>query len=193
MKLNKAQLLKELSITVTQNLQTFEVLIRDHYTSLNIKPNEHSWSVLQIVEHLNTYNNYYLPAIEKALSQSTISPFNKSEVFKPGLLGNYFVKMMLPDTEGSITKKYKAAKWHAPLNTNADEVIGNYIKGQQQLLQLLDRAANYDLNAIRIPTSLNKLIRIKTEDAFRFLIAHQQRHFVQVQNTLSIVLHHQEA
>jgi uncharacterized damage-inducible protein DinB len=35
-----------------------------------------------------------------------------------------------------------------------------------------------------VPISIAKFIKIRLGDTFRFLIAHQQRHFAQVANTL---------
>jgi len=73
---------------------------------------------------------------------------------------------------------------HPPAALNADQVIAEFVDNQNKLLQLLDQARNYDLNAIRIPVTISKFIKFKLGDTFRFLVAHEQRHVVQARNAI---------
>jgi len=43
------------------------------------------------------------------------------------------------------------------------------------------------LNTIRVPLSISKLVTLKLGDTFRFLIAHEQRHFIQARNSLKAI------
>jgi hypothetical protein len=80
----------------------------------------------------------------------------------------------------------KATKSHSPpLNLNPVEVIAYFEESQRELLGLLKKAERADLAKIRVPISISRIIRLKLGDTFRFLIAHQQRHFVQIQETLA--------
>jgi hypothetical protein len=54
-------------------------------------------------------------------------------------------------------------------------------------LQLLNKARNTDLGKIRIPISIAPFIKLKLGDVFAFIIAHHQRHFVQINNTLAAI------
>jgi len=65
--------------------------------------------------------------------------------------------------------------------------VETFIQQQQWWLQLLSEARNIDLAKSRIPVSMVPFIRLKAGDVFRFLVAHQQRHFVQVNHTLPAV------
>lgn len=184
MKINKQVLLRELTHEVEENIKAISQLTEKSNEELIANPATDSWSIAQVIEHLNTYNDFYLPAIEKALKQTVVD--KNGDIFKPGLLGNYFVKMMQPQ-EGRVTKKYKAATRHIPGNViNAKTVMEIYLNGQQQLLQLLEMATDYNINTIKIPTSISAIIKLKLGDVFRFLIAHQQRHFVQIDGNLKI-------
>ncbi len=51
-------------------------------------------------------------------------------------------------------------------------------------MALLEIAKRTDLNVMRITSSLGPIIRFKAGDAFRFPIAHQVRHFLQLERTL---------
>jgi hypothetical protein len=63
-------------------------------------------------------------------------------------------------------------------------VISNFLDQQFTLLNLLQDAKRKDIGAIRTPVSISRVIKLKTGDTFRFLIAHEQRHFIQIDNTL---------
>lgn len=142
------------------------------------QPHPGSWSIAQTLEHLNAYNRYYLPEIEKALLKSAASAKN----FKPGWLGDYFTKLMLPGENGTLAKKMSAPKGYAfAPELDADKVVAEYISGQEKLLELLRRAMSKDLAGVRVPISLSKMIKLKLGDTFRFLIAHQKRHFLQIE------------
>lgn len=149
---------------------------------LNHPPAEGSWTVLQALEHLNMYNRYYLPLIEKSVA---IIPKEWNAWFVPGFFGDYFTRMMLPDNVYEVKNKMKTPKDYRPeIKLDADKVLGEFIKHQQKLLQLLDISRKRNMNEIRIPISLTKLIKLKLGDTFRFLIAHEQRHMLQARNAL---------
>ena len=85
--------------------------------TLTWKENEISWSILECLEHLNLYGNFYLPQIESNIKNST----SKTEIeFNSGILGNYFAKSMLPKEK---LNKMKTFKDRNPLNANLDKLI----------------------------------------------------------------------
>ena len=70
------------------NIQV-ENIKRCDLETLTWRENQNSWSILECIEHLNRYGDYYIPEIEKTLDKSN---FKNEEDFKSGLLGNYFAK-----------------------------------------------------------------------------------------------------
>jgi hypothetical protein len=176
-------LLDQLQSDVRQLLVTANYLKAEDPHYLLEQPAPGKWTVIQVLEHLNSYNRYYLPAIKKSLMQDRPAV----EYFKPGWLGDYFTKLMQPK-EGVVKNKMKAPKDHRPAPfLDAMPVLNTFIEDQHQLLRLLDEAKQKDIGKLRTPVSIFKLIRLKTGDTFRFLIAHEQRHFVQIANTLETV------
>ena len=145
-------------------------------------PEEGKWSVVQVLEHLNMYGRYYLPAIEKAIS---LNPGNKAAWFNSGRMGDYFTNMMKPKNVFEVKNKMKAPKGYVPAaSLQTEGVINEFVDQQNKLLQLLERAREHNLSEIRIPITLSKLIKLKLGDTFRFLVAHEQRHMVQARNAI---------
>lgn len=184
---NAHQLLEQLKTEVNTVLASVQqISTRLDAPTLNRQPGPGKWSIAQIVEHLNTYNRYYLPCITAALPKA--GPAQKE--FKPGWLGDYFTKSMYSEvvTGKKVANKMSAMKGHIPDATlNAAAVIGEFINAQKQLLQLLEDAKRINLGGTRIPITISKLVKIKVGDALRFLVAHQVRHLLQVNNTLQAV------
>lgn len=169
----------------TRKLLSFARQLSAAQKALQQAPAQGGWSVAQVLEHLNTYCNYYLPLLTNALAQS---PQTSSAAFHPGWLGNYFTKLIQPAQEGAAQKKMKAAKQHLPApKPDAKAVLQSFINHQEQLLTLLQQAAGKDLHAIKIPVSILPVLKLKTGDIFRFLCAHQQRHLKQINKVLAEV------
>jgi hypothetical protein len=93
--------------------------------------------------------------------------------------------MMLPNKEGKITNRLQAPSDHWPAeDLNGAEVLNDFLKQQYALLDYLERAKKVNIAGVRIPISISRLIKLKLGDTFRFVIAHEQRHFIQIHNTL---------
>lgn len=184
MKIQQDELVEGLKKDIEVLLECAE-FFRKEVDALLIPPVPGKWSIAQILEHLNSYGRIYVPQIDKAVSGSQ----SKREAwFNSGLLGNYFTNMMKPKDVFEINNKMKTFKAHAPDNKlNPQKVLDEFEEQQHKFLQLLEIAKLKNLNSIRIPLSVSKFIRLKLGDTFRFLIAHEQRHFVQARNALKTI------
>lgn len=179
-KVDKKQLLADLEMRVKQQLTTVKVKFQSEDQHILAKPAANGgWSIIQCLAHLNTYGDYYLPRIEKALTHFS----GKSvETFTSAWLGTYFIKMMDPSKSA---KKYKAANLHLPpAELDGQAVIATFIHQQESLLGYLQLATMVDLNAIKIPISISKLIRLKLGDVLQFMVVHAERHIQQANRNL---------
>ena len=183
--INSYILLEQLQSDVREILLQCTALQSSKTQDLSQEPQPGKWSVAQVLEHLNIYARYYIHAIENSLHRNQTGP---SVNFTPGWLGNYFTNLMKPTEDKTIKSKMKAPANAVPsAQPDAVAMLTEFINHQHHLLNLLQiaRTANLDYN--RIPISLTRLIKLKLGDTFRFFIAHEQRHFLQIQNTLKQV------
>ena len=184
MKIQQEELLESLKKDVEVLLECAD-FFRNEIDALLIPPVPGKWSIAQILEHLNGYGRVYLPMINKAIS---VSQSKRAAWFNSGFLGNYFTNMMKPKNVFEVKNKMKAFKAHMPDNNlNPGKVLDEFVEQQHQFLLLLEMAKLKDLNAVRVPLSVTKLIKLKLGDTFRFLIAHEQRHFVQARNAIKTI------
>lgn len=160
-----------------ENLNVIERFKDLSNSQLNYKKHTQTWSVLECIEHLNMYGDYYLPQLEKSISNSK---FKKDEFFKTGVFGNYFTKLMEPK---SGKKKMKTHKDKNPIGNHlSKQVIEEFISQQNETLKLLEWARSVSLNKNKTSISISKLIKLKLGDTFNFVIAHNKRHLEQANN-----------
>ena len=184
-KFKTEDLIAELKEDVQHIVEAAEHIRKADKNKLVYQVNKDKWSVIQILEHINAYGRYYLPAIAKALEADKSQ---RKAWFESGFWGNYFTNSMKPTNVHEIKNKMKAMKAYSfPNSLNVEQVENEFIQQQHILLGLLDKAKDKDLNAIRIPITITSLIKLKLGDIFRFLIAHEQRHMIQARNTLKAV------
>lgn len=175
MKINSEALLNDLAERTRQNLNEAEKLAQNPVATLNWRENTENWSVLECIEHLNLYGDFYLPEIEKKIQNSRFK--TPAAIFKSGLLGNYFAEMMLPKEN---LKRIKTFKDKDPIGSDLKkDAIWRFIDQQKFCLNLLNAARAVDLNRTKTAISITKLIRLRLGDTFRVLIYHNQRHVVQ--------------
>ncbi|WP_106916123.1 DinB family protein [Chryseobacterium aurantiacum] len=180
MKISTLQLLEELKDRTGNHLQYAQTLLLKPENELNFRMSTDSWSVLECLEHLNRYGDFYIPEISHRISSSVTS---SQPVFRPGILGNYFAKSMLPKEKLNKMKTLKAMNpIHSQLNK---EVLTEFAKQQQLLLELLEKAKHIDLEKTKTAISISKLITLKLGDTFRFVIYHNARHLAQVERILN--------
>lgn len=179
---NSQALISRMQSDVRGIILTASQLKEEQSALLEWSPGSGRWSVAQVLEHLNVYARFYLGAMEKALHLNQSLPV---ETFRSGWLGDYFTRLMQPPADGSPVKKMKAPSNAKPsVSPDAAVVLAEFISHQYHLLNVLEIARHADLNGIRVPTSLSRFIRLKLGDTIRFLVAHQERHMLQITRTL---------
>ncbi len=173
------QLINELIAKTKETINAVERYKLLDIQTLNWRINDQSWSVLECVAHLNLYGDFYLPEIDKQLSNAKLGSDND---VKGGFLGQYFAKSMLPKEK---LNKMKTFKDKNPIHTQLNfHELDKFINQQIQLLVLLEKSRQYYLNKIKISISISKLLKLRLGDTFQFYINHQLRHLSQMERVL---------
>lgn len=183
MKFNSNQLIEDLLERTRKNINKAEDLKNREVSLLNWRSTKESWSVLECIEHLNLYGDYYLPECERVME---LSHHISDKNFKSGWLGNYFAQSMLPKEK---LNKMKTFKDKNPINSQLTKsTLDRFILQQQKTLDLLHIARNKNLGKIKTGISISKWIKLKLGDTFRVVIYHNDRHMVQIDNILQAAL-----
>ncbi len=148
---------------------------------LNLKKSPAEWSILECIEHLNLYGDFYLPEIEK---QILAHKSNKQPaIFESGIIGNYFANLI--KVKDGYVNKMKTIKDKNPSGSELTiTTIDRFLKQQELLKSLLIQAKTVDLRKTKTSISLTKFIKLRLGDTFRFLVYHIERHILQAERIL---------
>lgn len=178
MKTSSETLINDLIERTQKAINEVQIMMELDISILNNRMSAESWSALECIEHLNLYSNFYIPEFKKCIQSSK---YKSEEIFTSGYVGNYSAESMLP---GDKMKKMKTFKDKNPFGSNLDKnTIEVFLKRQEELLGLLEKARSVSLNKTKTATTL-PLIRFKLGDTFRFVIYHAERHILQAQKSL---------
>lgn len=146
---------------------------------LNYKENANEWSMLECMEHLNIYGDFYNPVIKESIKKTTTTA---GKTFKSGVLGNYFVNLIAPKEK---LNKMKILNENNPLGSRLDKnVIDRFIDQQKESLELIEKSKNVNLSKTKTAISISKLVKLRLGDTFRFIKAHNERHVLQAENII---------
>lgn len=208
MKIQASKLTQNLVEEIRTILQKTIQLQNLSNDELNFRPNTESWTILECIEHLNRYSNFYLQEIEKRIDEKTNKTEGKNTLnptqdytFKSGFFGNYLANSMLPIQQGiveisenqnpranhslKIGNKMKTFKDKNPIHSGVDRrVLTIFIDDQNEFIRLLEKSKQVDLNKTKVSLTL-PLLKFNLGDTFRFIINHEIRHFLQIATILS--------
>lgn len=181
MKIASKELIADLVSRTNAHIKEVQQWKKLSEKQLNWKENSDCWSMLECLEHLNRYGDFYIPEMDQKI-ESSKHPFNS--VFRSGILGNYFAKSMLPKEKLNKMNTFKSMN---PNGSNLDkQTIDRFLNQQYQLLQVLEKAASANLTKIKTGITISKWIRLRLGDTLRVVIYHTERHVVQGRKVLEL-------
>ncbi len=183
---NTTDYLNDLSNTVRNIIEQVQEINRlCTPEQLATRPSPERWSVLDNLEHLSLYGDFYLPLFERTIAKGIQRGKRARPQFRAGWLGGYFVKSMRPHN-GKIPNPMKTFKSKNPVLVSVPNyAMKRFLAQQERLLHILTEAHKTDLQGLRIPTTLGAFPKISLGDGLAFIIAHEARHMLQIQHTLA--------
>lgn len=179
--MKQSEVINNLEEKVKMTVEVVQSFLKLPDATLEKSSSPERWSVLQCVEHLNRYGEFYLPEFSRCLKKA---PKANEENFSSGYWGKLFTTGMLPEEKMKTMKTFKSKNPHK--NDVDKKVLSNFLKQQQELLAILEQAKRVDLqkNPCRITIPL---LKMRLGDTLRFYVFHQVRHVVQAQKELDLI------
>ena len=176
-------------IRITQhNLELIKTkLLPLSEAQLNWKKDLESWSVNEILAHLNHYAAYYHKAFTRKITRTRFREPRENYISSP--LGRSAWRSMKLGNARNVKRKFKAPRSYNP--TYHPELVGKnelhtFEVGQNELLSIFEAARAVNIRKAKIPISISKIIRLRLGDAFLFVVYHNERH---VQQALNLIDH----
>ena len=145
------------------------------------KASPDSWSVIEVVEHLNRTFDHYFPKLELAVEKA---PLAKNENYKRSFLVGFFSDSMKPK-KGKRKMKMKTFEFFEPyVNGNADQVIDEFLKNQERFNQFIQVGRTRDISKVKVVSAAGPLLQFRLPECFEFLLSHEERHLAQIKEIL---------
>jgi len=175
------EIINELEKRITKIRSWAESLKQKPESELRAQPAEKSWSALECIDHLNRYNDFYIPVFRRAIENSKLKT---SENYKPGWLGKKLAEDMLPK-DGRIKSTMKTFKSKNPSLDGIDaNALEKFIAYQSDFISILQKCKSINLGGNRVSTTI-PMLKLKFGDALRFVVYHQVRHVEQAQRAIN--------
>ena len=148
---------------------------------INWKPSADQWSIGQCFDHLFTANRCYFPVIETIIRGEKKSTVWERLPFLPDVIGKMLIKYLAPRS----TRKLKAPTIFKPSSGAVDaNIINRFHEEQARLILLMEKTRGLDAHRIKITSPVSRFITYSLSDAYKIILTHEQRHFLQAQRVL---------
>lgn len=153
---------------------------------LQWSPSRGSWSISEVLAHLNSYSSYYHKNFKERIAKTKFKSVKENFVSSP--LGKSAWKSMKLGRANNIKRKFKAPKNYNPSNNPellSKDPVNLFIEEQKDLLVILESSKGVNLKKVKIKISISKIVRLRLGDALMFVIYHNERHIQQIKNVLA--------
>jgi hypothetical protein len=147
------------------------------------QPDQKSWGVAQCFDHLSRFDRLYARLVDSALDAAAPGAEGAVE-YRPTWSGRLLIRGSSPRPLIPL----RTPRFFRPDPIPRGEGAGTmrrFLAQQEVLLRLIERARGYDINRVRFPSPLSRLIRPSVGDALLMLVRHEQRHLHQAQRVLA--------
>jgi len=182
--MNTVKFLSELKKRLANIISDYRENVKSlDQSRLTERPSENSWSIIECLDHLVITGKLYIPQFEDAVRNEQYGP--PTRTFTRGLIGRFAAGSMRPKKH-KIPFKMKTFKELEPMRKDWDiavtkEAFESQIK---TLEEVIDRALAINVGKARITTALGSKIKLKMGDALDFVLAHIERHMLQMEKIL---------
>ncbi len=181
-------LLRTLDAQLVAQLEQAHALRELPLVTLERRPSPERWSVLEVCEHLNILSGHYLRHLRNVYAAQG-AVLRHEEDHRPGLWGGLLTKAMRPKEDGRIPWRMRTLKFFEPRQATVKRLgaLDDLIVLLEQFRVVVRQAIERGTAGPRITSTLGPVFRFKVADALHFAVAHQERHFLQIQRTLEAV------
>lgn len=180
------RLIDALQGSLRQQLAQVEELRALPLERLHQRPAPGRWSVMEVLEHMNLSSGHYHQRLHQ-LFTDTPHRLRYRATFRPGFWGDRLTQGMMPRPDKSIGWKMRTLPMFEPRPRHVEgwQALDRFAAMSRNMTDLLGKARQLGLEGARIVSTLGPLLRFKPGDAFRFPVAHQERHMLQIERTLA--------
>lgn len=156
--------------------------------TLTRPPRPDAWSVVQVVDHLNIVYAIYRPRIQDLLDALPRTHEPVDGIY-PGWLARFSIRSQQPTEHDERRWKMKTLSRFEPAAAAESTIdqgpaFAELFAGLEHLAGAIKAARYREVKRQKLVSGLGPLVRFYLPETFEYLLAHLERHAVQVRETL---------
>lgn len=143
---------------------------------LSWSPSPRVWSIGQNIDHMNLTNHQFLRQFENSVSEGHAAGIHGDGPYTYGWLARTFFRLVEPPAK----RKFRAPKnVHPSPQQSLAALKEGWNATHARLEEVVRRANGLDLERVRIPSPVTKLVKFNLGMGFWIQTAHDRRHLAQ--------------
>jgi len=149
---------------------------------LAVRPKPDSWSAAECLAHLTLATEVFFPTWRSALANARASGLIESgkSPFRMDFAGGLLNWALKP------TMRVRTRAPGALLPGAAGDVLSEFLRSQNRLLEIVLESSGLALDRIKIPSPVNARFRYSVWSSFRIVDTHQRRHLLQAERAAGL-------
>lgn len=188
MSVNTTTYLNETESSFRQAIDQVKSLVENTEGSvLNTPEAPGKWHMLQCIEHMSRATEVYINNVGDKMTNGALPTANQE--YKGHWKGRMFAKMNAPKSGGVIPMKLKTFKsMEPPQDLDAQVVIDRFYAVHEEMIAVINKSRSINIDKVKIATALGPMVKLRIGEAYRFVLAHTQRHMVQLKRIKNAVV-----
>lgn len=143
---------------------------------LDWKPGAERWSVAQCLDHLIRIDASYWPALREIESGTYRTPLARRIPWLP----DFWAKMILGAVQPTATRRFRTSKGAEPSASDLGaDIVDRFVAHVDEVVRHMRQLDALGAGDAVIGSPVAPLASYRVLDAFRIMVAHQQRHLLQ--------------
>jgi len=143
------------------------------------RPAPERWSPAECLAHLNLTTRAFLLLIDEALERGRASGRRMTGRYRRDLVGSLLARSLEPPARFRMAT---TAPFVPSGVRSRDEVVGEFVVLQEELVRRVEQASGLDLNRLRVASAFNPRLKYNLFSCFAVLAAHERRHLWQAED-----------
>lgn len=155
------------------------------------KPDSKTWSLFEVIEHMNIAYEIYRPRIDKAL-QNLPDLATLESTFKAHTFPKLFIHMIKPKGEErkwklKTLKRFEPNTHNSAISdTEITAMFKRFYDNKAHLKKAILDSRSKKVNQLRIVSAIGPIVKFYLPEAFEFIICHAERHVLQMREVQEI-------
>lgn len=153
------------------------------------KPSPKKWNVLEIVDHLTMAYKVYWNRIDELIEQLPTSSESPA-FYKPRPISKFFINTLRPkgtDIKWKMKTMSIFEPQEAPKGESADiaKVFADFYASQDHFKKSILKMRELDVSKGKLVSGIGPIVKFYLPECLEFHMGHQERHLLQIKNTLA--------